>query len=51
MSTEKRIELEITAVELWFKTFGYPGMSSDEERLHMSNVLLRLKEKLEKIKK
>lgn len=47
----RKLELEIMAVELWWRTFGMPGMSSETDRLHMSEVLNRLKEKMNKLSK
>ena len=51
MNKKKKLELEIMAVQLWFKTFGTPCMSSEKERIHMSTVLNKLNTKLETIKK
>jgi hypothetical protein len=51
MNKKRKLELEIMAVQLWFKTFGYNGMSSEKERIHMCTVLNRLNNRLSKIKK
>lgn len=51
MKKERKLELEITAVELWWRTFGKPGMSSRADREHMSKVFNRLNDRLANIKK
>lgn len=48
MTKKKKLELEIMAVQLWFRTFGPRNMSSEAEQLHMSVVLNKLKDKLSK---
>lgn len=50
MTKKKKLELEIMAVQLWFKTFGPRNMSSESEQLHMSVVLNKLRDKLAKCK-
>lgn len=50
MTKKKKLELEIMAVQLWFKTFGPRNMSSESEQLHMSVVLNKLRDKLAKLK-
>lgn len=46
MKKMRKLELEIMAVELWWNTFGKPGMSSEADRIHMSKVLFHLKVKM-----
>lgn len=46
MKSKRKLELEIEAIKLWFATFGLPNMSSDADRVYMSNKLNLLYEKL-----
>lgn len=50
MTKKKELELQLVAVELWWQTFGKPGMSDFLERLYMSKLLNELNEKIAKCK-
>lgn len=51
MTKKRKLELEIVAVQLWFRTFGMSGMSSEADQLHMSTVLNKLLNKLDTLNK
>ena len=42
-------ELELMAVKLWWQTFGKPSMSSDNDKVYMSEKLNEYTDKLIKL--
>ena len=46
MKKTEKLELEIIAIELWWKTFAETNLSDEKQRLYMSEKLNKLKEEL-----
>jgi len=49
MSKIEKIELELVAFKLWFQTFGAPNMSSESQRLSMSESMNKRLNELKKL--